>query len=81
MKNEEVESIYKKMSQKKKSSKSGETGGERNYMTTYYSKLLKQKIKQLNKMVEWRQNNIMKLSAKKKKTKTATQEKGKVLTF
>jgi len=79
MKNEEVEMIYKKMAQKKKSSTTGTTGGERDYMTTYYAKLLKQKIKQLNKMVEWRKSNIMDLSSKRKKTKTV--EKGKALTF
>ena len=78
MKDNEAEVIYNRLKSKKKSG-SDETGGQRDYMTVYYSKLLKQKIKQLNKMVEWRKDNIMALSSKNKRVKTET--KGRALTF
>jgi len=78
MKDNEAEVIYNRLKSKKKTSM-GETDGQRDYMTVYYSKLLKQKIKQLNKMVEWRKDNIMALSSKKKRVNSAT--KGRALTF
>ena len=78
MKDNEAEVIYNRLKSKKKSG-TVETGGQRDYMTIYYSKLLKQKIKQLNKMVEWRKDNIMALSSKNKRAKAATN--GKALTF
>ena len=67
MEEKEFEAI-KRIARKKnsKSTKSEGTDGK-NYMTTYYAVLLKQKIEALNKMVEWRQENIKGLSSKRKR--------------
>ena len=64
---EAIKSIAKKRN--KKVDATGETGGNRNYMTTYYATLLKQKIEALHKMVEWRQENIKVLSSKRRRQK------------
>lgn len=69
MEEKDFEAI-KKIARKRnrKSTGSDETDG-RNYMTTYYAVLLKQKIEALNKIVEWRQENIKGLSSKRKRQK------------
>ena len=64
---EAIKSIAKKRN--KKVDAAGETDGSKNYMTTYYAVLLKQKIEALHKMVEWRQENIKGLSSKRRRQK------------
>ncbi len=64
---EAMKSIAKKRT--KKSGKADGTDGSKNYMTTYYAVLLKEKIAALNKMVEWRQENIKGLSSKRRRQK------------
>lgn len=66
MEEKEFEAI-KSIAKKKNKKSDGEDG--RNYMTTYYAVLLKQKIEELNKMVAWRQENIKTLSSKRRKVK------------
>ncbi len=53
----------------KKRKKTTDTTDGKNYMTTYYAILLKQKIEALNKMVEWRQENIKGLSSRRRRQK------------
>ncbi len=68
MEEKDFEAMKKIARKRNKKTDVTEDGGK-NYMTTYYAVLLKQKIEALNKMVVWRTNNIKGLSSKRRRQK------------
>ena len=70
MEQQELETYEEIVSQEadvtQKDNKDGEEGDGKNYATTYYVVLLKQKIAELVKLVEWRKANVKVLSSKQK---------------
>ncbi len=70
MEEKDFEAIKRIAKSKNKKNVGNDGTDGRNYMTTYYAVLLKQKIDALNKMVEWRQDNIRHLSTKRKRQRT-----------